>query len=87
MISEQSTLVRISVLTFTRLLQISQKWVIASDRIAKGLLLESKISRPSELFQLKIKKQITMNEAKFMHSLGEGKLQSFSLYCGKFMNK
>lgn len=59
MISERGTLVRIGVLTFPLLLQIPQRWLIVFDRLAKGLLLESKKSRPSELFQLKIKKHIT----------------------------
>lgn len=59
---------RIGVLIFTWLLQMPQRWLIAFGRLAKGLFLESKKSRPSELFQLKVEKHITTNKAKLMHS-------------------
>lgn len=68
MIPEQGDLVRIGVLTlqdFSNALKVGK---IGFGRLAKGQCLESKKSRPSEPFKLKIKKPVTTNKAKLMHS-------------------
>lgn len=78
---------RIGVLTFPRLLQIPQRRLIAFDRLGKGPPLESKKSRPSELFQLKIKKHITTMKLNACILKEKGNFNHPSPCFGKFMNK